>query len=83
MHSLVLERLRITSFADRFVSLKDRESEVLQVFGFGFGTRQISEKIKRTVMTIETHRSNIKEKTGLNTTIQMPRFATLWVEDNR
>jgi len=32
--------------ADPFACLQNRESEVLQLEGFGFGTLQISEKIK-------------------------------------
>ncbi|MEI6334028.1 MAG: hypothetical protein WCS87_05670 [Methylococcaceae bacterium] len=69
--------------ADPFACVQDREPEVQQLVGFGFDILQTSETIKLTVINIETYRSNIKEKLGLNTTIEMPRFATLWVEDNR
>jgi len=87
MQSLILERLRTPSsdpgIADPVACLTDREFEVLRLVGFGFGTRQIAEKLNRTVKTVEAHRANIKEKLGLTTGTELARFAILWVEDKR
>lgn len=85
MHGVILERLRKPSpsleAADPVACLTDKEFEVLRLVGFGFGTRQIAEKLNRTIKTIETHRANIKDKLGLKTSAELARFAALWVED--
>ena len=60
--------------------LTDREFEVLRLIGFGFGTRQIAEKLNRSIKTIDAHRANIKEKLGLKTGIELIRFASLWIK---
>ena len=60
--------------------LTTREFEVLRLLGLGFGTRQIAEKLNRSVKTIEAHRANIKEKLGLKTGMELIRFAAFWVE---
>jgi len=64
MHSLILERLRIPSsghgIANPFACLTDQKFEVLRLAGFGFGPRQIAEKLNRTIKTIKTHRANGK-----------------------
>jgi DNA-binding NarL/FixJ family response regulator len=87
MHSLILERLRIPSsgpgIANPFACLTDRKFEVLRLAGFGFGPRQIAEKLNRTIKTIKTHCSNSKEKLGLNSASELIRFATRWFEDKR
>lgn len=87
MHRLILERLRTPfsdpGIADPVACLTGREFEVLRLVGFGFGTRQIAERLNRTVKTVETHRANIKEKLGLKSGTELARFAALWVEDKR
>jgi two-component system, NarL family, response regulator FusR len=60
--------------------LTNREYEVLRLIGFGFGTRQIAEKLNRSIKTIETHRENIKAKLGLSRGIELIRFAAFWIE---
>lgn len=42
--------------------LSDRELEVFRAMGQGLGTREIAEKLKLSVKTIETHRAHIKRK---------------------
>ncbi len=86
MHGLILDRISSRSFdpgiADPVACLTNREFEVLRLIGFGFGTRQIAEKLNRSVKTIEAHRANIKEKLGLKTGIELIRFAAFWIEAN-
>jgi two-component system, NarL family, response regulator FusR len=84
MHALLLDRIR-SHAAGRDTSdptncLTTREFEVLRLLGLGFGTRQIAEKLTRSIKTIEAHRANIKEKLGLKTGMQLIRFAAFWVE---
>lgn len=84
MQRLLLERIRTHAVdpasVDPVACLTEREFEVLRLIGFGFGTRQIAEKLNRSVKTIEAHRANIKEKLGLKTGIELIRFAAFWVE---
>jgi DNA-binding NarL/FixJ family response regulator len=84
MHDQILQRVRSPSLESGVVdvadSLTNREFEVLRLVGLGFGTRDIAEKLNRSVKTVETHRANIKEKLGLKTATELARFAALWVE---
>ena len=59
--------------------LSDRELEVLQLLGRGFGTRDIADELHLSVKTIETHRAHIKEKLGFRDAGEMVRFAIDWV----
>jgi DNA-binding NarL/FixJ family response regulator len=86
MQKLILDRMGSRTLspanADPSDCLTNREFEVLRLIGFGFGTRQISEKLNRSVKTIEAHRANIKEKLGLKTSIELIRFAAFWLKKN-
>lgn len=55
--------------------LSEREFEVLHLLGLGYGTRQIAEKLNRSVKTIESHRASLKEKLHLDTGTDLVRFA--------
>lgn len=86
IHKMILDRMSSNSYDpgndEPTKSLTIREFEVLRLIGFGFGTRAISEKLNRSVKTIEAHRANIKQKLGLRTGIELLRFATLWIKKN-
>ena len=45
--------------------LSDRELEVFRLIGTGLGTRQIAERLSRSVKTVETYREHIKLKLDL------------------
>jgi DNA-binding NarL/FixJ family response regulator len=60
-------------------SLSDRELEVFQLIGKGFGTRQISERLYLSIKTIETYRAHIKEKLNLAGAAEMLQYAIQWV----
>lgn len=55
--------------------LTEREFEVLHLLGLGYGTRQIAEKLNRSVKTIESHRASLKEKLHLDSGTDLVRFA--------
>ncbi|RME82911.1 MAG: DNA-binding response regulator [Planctomycetota bacterium] len=55
--------------------LTNRELEVLQLLGHGLGTRQIAEKLCISIKTVETYRSHLKEKLGLETAHQLVQYA--------
>jgi len=85
MQKLILDRV-VTGDSDHLIAdptacLTSREYEVLRLIGFGLGTRQIAEKLKRSVKTVEAHRANIKEKLGIKTGLELIRYATVWVND--
>lgn len=81
MHKLISERIGKQAFDSTSV-LTVREFEVLRFIGFGFGTREIAERLNRSVKTIEAHRANIKEKLGLKTGLELVRFASFWMTEN-
>ena len=55
--------------------LSDRELEILQLLGQGLSSRQISEKLFRSIKTVESHRENMKSKLGLKTSGELLRYA--------
>lgn len=61
-------------------ALSSRELQVLQMVGEGLATSDIAERIKRSVKTIEAHRTNIQRKLQLESSLQLVRYATLWVD---
>ena len=82
MHSVLTQRL-VTSRSDgasSLAGLSEREFEILHLIGLGFGTRQIAEKLNRSIKTIEAHRANLKEKLQLNNGRDLIRFAVQFLE---
>ncbi len=59
--------------------LSDRELEVFQLIGKGFGTRQISERLFLSIKTIETYRAHIKEKLHFADSAELLQYAIQWV----
>jgi len=59
--------------------LSDRELEVLKLFGEGWSTEEIGQKLHLSAKTVDVHRGHIKEKLGLRTTPEFLRFAIRWV----
>lgn len=62
-------------------SLSEREFEVLHLIGLGFGTREIAEKLNRSVKTIEAHQANMREKLNIRNGKELTRFAIQWIEN--
>jgi DNA-binding NarL/FixJ family response regulator len=60
--------------------LTDRELEVLRLFGEGWSTEEIGQKLHLSPKTVDVHRGKIKEKLGLPTTPEFLRFAIRWVQ---
>lgn len=57
------------------IILTDREKEVLEGFCEGLTAFEISEKLFRSVKTIEAHRSTLLQKTGTKHTLNLVLFA--------
>lgn len=69
------------STATPIAGLSQREFEILHLIGLGFGTRQISEKLNRSIKTIEAHRASLKEKLQLKSGADLVRFASQWTDE--
>lgn len=69
---------RITQEQDRpnvLAALSDRELQVLKRFAEGFTTGQIARDLYLSVKTVETYRARLLDKFGLQTTVDLIRFA--------
>ena len=66
--------------ASPIASLSEREFEILHLLGLGYGTRQISGKLSRSIKTIESHRASLKEKLQLQSSSDLVRFAGQWLQ---
>ena len=59
--------------------LSDRELEVFQLIGQGYGTRKIAEMLHLSIKTIETYRAHIKFKLDLDNAAHLLQYAVQWV----
>jgi DNA-binding NarL/FixJ family response regulator len=62
--------------------LTDRELEVLQLIGRGFGTRRIADELRIGIKTVESYRARIKEKLRLQDGDQLLQYAIQWLQDH-
>ncbi len=67
---------------DPVAGLTDRELEVFRMLGGGVSTREIAEKLKLSMKTVDAHRRHMREKLNLRTTNELIRYATQWVSDH-
>ena len=65
--------------ADPEAKLTDRELEVMRLFGEGWSTDEIAQRLHLSPKTVDVHRGHIKEKLGFKTTPEFTRFAIRWV----
>ncbi|ODU25124.1 MAG: DNA-binding response regulator [Verrucomicrobia bacterium SCN 57-15] len=59
--------------------LTDRELEVMRLFGEGWSTEEIAQRLHLSSKTVDVHRAHIKDKLGFKTTPEFQRFAIRWV----
>jgi len=62
--------------------LSNRELQVFELIGSGKKTSQIAETLNLSVKTIDTYRSNIKQKFNLSSAAELTRAAVLWSLEN-
>jgi DNA-binding NarL/FixJ family response regulator len=65
--------------AEPEAKLSDRELEVLRLFGEGWSTDEIAQRLHLSPKTVDVHRANMKQKLGLKTTPEFQRYAIRWV----
>lgn len=63
------------SHGEKFNSLTRREEEILSLVVSDFSNIEIAEILYISRFTVEQHRKNINRKLGLNSAIQLYRFA--------
>ena len=56
-------------------SLTPREKEILRMFGEGFDTREIAQKLVVSLSTVHSHTSNLMTKLGLDTRRELIKYA--------
>jgi DNA-binding NarL/FixJ family response regulator len=59
--------------------LTDREFEIFEMIGKGHEVREISDALGVSPKTVETHRTNIKEKLKVRNARQVARLAVQWL----
>jgi DNA-binding NarL/FixJ family response regulator len=64
-------------------TLSDRELEVFQLLGRGYGTRQIAEELHVSIKTIQAFCARIKEKLKLSGAHELLREAVRWYESEQ
>jgi len=62
--------------------LTDRELEIFELIGKGRDVREISKALNVSPKTVETHRTNIKEKLKLKNSRQVARVALQWFTEH-
>ena len=62
--------------------LTDRELEIFELIGKGHDVREISTALNVSPKTVETHRTNIKEKLKLKNSRQVARIALQWITEH-
>ncbi len=60
--------------------LSDRELEVLDLIGQGYGAADISKLLNLSVKTVNAYKDHIKEKLAISGAGEMRRFAVKWVQ---
>lgn len=68
----------VRTSGSRIERLSNRELQIFELIGQGMGTGKIADKLHLSVKTIETHRANIKEKLGLDSSTELTRSAIQW-----
>lgn len=58
-----------------------REIEVLRHVAAGLSTREIAERLNRSVKTVETHKQSLKTKLGAETPAKLVRLAMAWCQE--
>jgi DNA-binding CsgD family transcriptional regulator len=60
--------------------LSDRELEVLEMIGQGYGASEIGEILHLSVKTVNVYRDHLKEKLQIPNASELRRFAVKWFQ---
>lgn len=67
---------------DPLKKLSDRELEVFQLIGKGYGVTEIAEALRISVKTVNAYKENIKDKLNLGTASDLRKYAVEWIVSN-
>jgi DNA-binding NarL/FixJ family response regulator len=85
MKELILQKTAQTGKSIKHLSpidrFSDRELEVFQRIGRGYGTRQIAEELHVSMKTVETYRERLREKLGVKTSFELVQYAIEWAHN--
>lgn len=70
---------RVDAGGDPIGSLSDRELSVFEKIGQGHGTADIAEFMNLSIKTVETYRSRIKTKLGVDSSTELLQRAVQWI----
>ncbi len=71
---------RVDTVVSPMEKLSDREMEVFQLLGNGYGTREIAQLLNLSVKTIDSYREHLKEKLSLKAGSELVRHAIQWMK---
>lgn len=71
----IIKGMKKSGIEEVSVKLTQREIEVLKLIGFGMSTPEIAEKLFIAHSTVETHRRNLIDKTGVANSKGLIRYA--------
>ena len=61
----------------------NRERQILELTGVGLTPREISETLRVSLKTVESHRENIKQKLGIKNVAKLALYAFQWLQDRK
>jgi DNA-binding NarL/FixJ family response regulator len=64
--------------SDNFVTLSERELQILDLIAAGFTNQEISERLEISKRTVDNHVSNILSKTKTENRVSLVRWALQW-----
>jgi two-component system response regulator NreC len=69
--------------AHRGRELSEREAEVLRLIAWGYSNKEIAARMEISVKTVEAHKANAMKRLGMQSRIDIVRFALLqgWLQD--
>jgi DNA-binding NarL/FixJ family response regulator len=82
MRDRLLESIFVTDEAKPtgVESLSDRELQVLELIGQGYGAAEIARMLNLSVKTVNVYREHLKEKLRIPDSGELRRFAVKWVQ---
>lgn len=74
-------RRKEMAFASPVDVLTDRELEIFELIGQGVAAREIAQRLRLSVKTVDAHRANIREKLRLKPGLDLAHRAIQWVQN--
>jgi len=71
-------KARLATRGGQAARLTARERDVMQLVARGLGTQEIGERLGMSAKTVDSHRRNIRDKLGLETSRDLVRYAVRW-----